>query len=312
MRVGLQVPSFTYPTGKRHIGDTFAQIAERAERAGFYSLWVMDHFFQIGPQGKPEEPMLEGWSALAFAAGHTNRLRLGTLVTGVTYRYPGMLVKTCTTLDVLSQGRAYFGVGAAWNEQEHRGLGVPFPPTKERFERLEELLQIALQMWAGDEAPFNGKHYQLDRPLNSPQPVQLPHPPIMIGGGGEQKTLSLVAQYANACNLFMRLGDETLRHKLDVLRAHCDRLGRDYAEIEKTTLGTVRLSTDGDANAQSPQQVIDQLGKLAGMGIDQAIFNMPNVADPDIFDVWRDAVILVAERIPVAGRESGTLESARS
>ena len=312
MRVGLQVPSFTYPTGKRHIGDTFAQIAERAERAGFYSLWVMDHFFQIGPQGKPEEPMLEGWSALAFAAGHTNRLRLGTLVTGVTYRYPGMLVKTCTTLDVLSQGRAYFGVGAAWNEQEHRGLGVPFPPTKERFERLEELLQIALQMWAGDEAPFNGKHYQLDRPLNSPQPVQLPHPPIMIGGGGEQKTLSLVAQYANACNLFMRLGYETLRHKLDVLRAHCDRLGRDYAEIEKTTLGTVRLSTDGDANAQSPQQVIDQLGKLAGMGIDQAIFNMPNVADPDIFDVWRDAVIPVAERIPVAGRESGTLESARS
>ncbi len=312
MRVGLQVPSFTYPTGHRHIGDTFAQIAERAERAGFYSLWVMDHFFQIPNVGKAEEPMLEGWSALAFAAGRTNRLRLGTLVTGVTYRYPGVLVTTCTTLDVLSQGRAYFGVGAAWNEQEHRGLGVPFPPVKERFERLEELLQIALRMWAGDESPYNGKHYQLERPLNSPQPVQLPHPPIMVGGGGEQKTLRLVAQYANACNLFMRLGDDALRHKLDVLRTHCERLGRDYAEIEKTTLGTVRLSTNGDGGAQSPQEVIDQLGKLAGMGIDQAIFNMPNVADPDIFDVWRDEVIPVAERITVTGRESGTLTPARS
>ena len=312
MRVGLQVPSFTYPTGKRHIGETFAQIAERAERAGFYSLWVMDHFFQIGTVGQPEEPMLEGWSALAFAAGRTNRLRLGTLVSGVTYRHPGLLVKTCTALDVLSQGRAYFGVGAAWNEQEHRGLGVPFPPVKERFERLEELLQIALQMWSGDEAPYTGNHYQLERPLNSPQVIQVPHPPIMIGGGGEQKTLRLVAQYANACNLFLRLGDETLQHKLDVLRAHCERLGRDYAEIEKTTLGTVRLATDGaSGDAQSPQQVIDQLGKLAEIGVDQAIFNMPNVADPDVFEVWRDEVIPVADRIAVAGRESGALESSR-
>jgi len=169
MRLGLQVPNFTYPNGQSELGDTFALIAERAERAGLYSLWVMDHFFQIQVVGPAEREMLEGWSALAFAAGHTNRIKLGTMVTGITYRHPGLLVKTATTLDVLSHGRAYFGVGAAWNEQEHMGLGVPFPPLKERFERLEEALQIAHQMWAGDDKPYEGKHYQLTRPLNSPQ-----------------------------------------------------------------------------------------------------------------------------------------------
>src|SRR5215475_2825395 len=173
MRLGLQVPNFTFPDGQSHLGDTFGLIAERAERAGLSSLWVMDHFFQIRGVGPAENEMLEGWSALAFAAGRTNHIKLGTMVTGITYRYPGVLVKTATTLDVLSHGRAYFGIGAAWNEEEHRGLGVPFPPLKERFERLEETLQIALQMWqdAGnfDEAkPFEGKHYQLTRTLNVP------------------------------------------------------------------------------------------------------------------------------------------------
>ncbi len=158
------------------------------------------------------------------------------MVTGVTYRHPGILVKSVTTLDVLSHGRAYLGIGAAWNEQEHRGLGVTFPPLAERFERLEETLQIALQMWAGDEKAYNGKHYQLERPLNSPRPVQLPHPPILIGGGGEQKTLRLVAQYADACNLFARMGKNVLQHKLDVLREHCEKIGRPYEQIEKTTL----------------------------------------------------------------------------
>ncbi|MBA2285137.1 MAG: LLM class F420-dependent oxidoreductase, partial [Ktedonobacteraceae bacterium] len=200
MRVGLQVPNFTWPNGQSELGDTFALIAERAERAGFYSMWVMDHFFQIRMAGPPEHEMLEGWSALAFAAGRTNRIKLGTMVTGVTYRYPAILVKTATTLDVLSHGRAYFGIGAAWNEEEHKGLGVPFPPIAERFERLEETLQIAHQMWSGDDKAFAGKHYQLERPLNSPQSVQKPHPPILIGGGGERKTLRLVAQYADACN----------------------------------------------------------------------------------------------------------------
>src|SRR5689334_15757124 len=193
MRIGLQVPSFTYPNGENRLGDTFAQIAEQAERAGFYSLWVMDHFFQIRGVGPAENEMLEGWTALGFAAGVTNHIRLGTMVTGVTYRHPGLLIKTATTLDALSHGRAYFGIGAAWNEQEHAGLGVPFPPLKERFERLEETLRLAHLMWEGDERPFQGRHYHLERPLNVPQPVQRPHPPILIGGTGEQKTLRMVA-----------------------------------------------------------------------------------------------------------------------
>ena len=224
MRVGLQVPNFTWTNQPGALGDTFATVAERAERAGLYSFWVMDHFFQIPNVGRPEQEMLEGYSALAFAAGRTNHIRLGTMVTGVTYRHPGLLVKTVTTLDVLSHGRAYLGIGAAWNEQEHRGLGVPFPPTAERFERLEEALQIAQQMWAGDDSPYQGTHYQLERPLNVPASVQKPHPPILIGGGGERKTLRMVAQYGDACNLFMRLGREEVQRKLDVLREHCEAL----------------------------------------------------------------------------------------
>src|SRR5260370_4515103 len=189
MRLGLQVPNFTWPNGQENLGDTFGLIAERAESAGLYSLWVMDHFFQVRGVGPAENEVLEGWSTLAFAAGHTNRIKLGTMVTGVTYRHPGILVKTATTLDVLSHGRAYLGIGAAWNEQEHRGLGVPFPPLAERFERLEETLQIIHQMWGGDETPYEGKYYHLDRPLNSPPPVQKPHPPILFLVDGGRKTL---------------------------------------------------------------------------------------------------------------------------
>jgi F420-dependent oxidoreductase-like protein len=285
MRIGLQVPSFTWPQGQQTLGDTFGAIARRAERAGFYSFWVMDHFFQI-----------------AFAAGVTNRIKLGTLVTGVTYRHPGILVKTATTLDVLSHGRAYFGVGAAWNEQEHKGLGVPFPPLAERFERLEETLRIALQMWEGDERPYEGKHYTLERPLNSPRAVQRPHPPIMIGGGGEQKTLRLVAQYADACNLFARAGDEALQHKLEVLQQHCDRLGRDYAAIEKTALATLRMSRDGANDTMTPAAAVDYLGHLAGMGFEHVIFNMPNVSDPEIFDILGEEVIPQVAHITATGR----------
>ena len=284
------------------MGDDFAAIAQRAERAGFYSLWVMDHFFQIRMAGPSENEMLEGWSALAFAAGHTNHIRLGTMVTGVTYRYPGLLVKTATTLDALSHGRAYFGVGAAWNEEEHNGLGVPFPPLSERFERLEETLQIALQMWSGDDKAFNGKHYQLARPLNSPQSVQRPHPPILIGGGGERKTLRLVAQYADACNLFARLGDDALKHKLDVLREHCAAVGRPYDAIEKTTLSTLHITREGANGTITPAQAVEQLAGLAAMGIDQAIFNMPNVYDPAVFDLLANEIIPQVERMPVAGR----------
>ncbi len=302
MRVGLQVPNFTYPGGSAHLGDQFGAIAQQAERAGFYSLWVMDHFFQIRGIGPAEHEMLEGWSALAFAAGRTNHVRLGTLVTGVTYRYPGILIKTATTLDVLSQGRAYLGIGAAWNEQEHQGLGVPFPPLAERFERLEETLRLAHQMWAGDETPFEGAHYQLARPLNSPNSVQRPHPPIMIGGGGEKKTLRLVAQYADACNLFARLGDDELRHKLDVLREHCEAVGRPYAEIEKTTLSTLSVTREGGAGSVTPAEAIEQFARLAEMGIDHAIFNTPRVHEPEFFDLMGAEVIPAVEKLPVAGR----------
>src|SRR2546428_1995627 len=182
MRLGLQVPNVTWPLGQENLGDTFGLIAQRAERAGFYSMWVMDHFFQIRGVGPAENEMLGSYSSLAFAAGRTNRIKLGTLVTGVTYRHPGILIKTVTTLDVLSGGRAYLGIGAAWNEREHLGLGVPFPPVKERFERLEETLKIADQMWSDEVSEFHGKHYHLAETLNSPQAVSKPHPPILIGG----------------------------------------------------------------------------------------------------------------------------------
>ena len=302
MRVGLQVPRFTWPGGPARLGDTFALIARNAERAGFSSFWVMDHFFQIGMVGPAELEMLEGYSALSFAAGHTNRIKLGTMVTGVTYRHPGLLVKTVTTLDVLSQGRAYLGIGAAWNEQEHKGLGVPFPPVAERFERLEETLQIAQRMWSGSEEAFIGKYYQLERPLNSPQALQRPHPPILIGGTGERKTLRLVAQYGDACNLFARMGDEELRRKLDVLRAHCEQVGRPYEAIQKTALDSLFLTADGRDGSLSPQQAIDQFAHLAELGFDEVICNMPNVSDLEVFDVLADEVIPAVSRMPVAGR----------
>jgi F420-dependent oxidoreductase-like protein len=292
MRVGLQIPRFTWPGGPAEIGTRLAAIGRTADEAGFASIWVMDHFFQIRGVGAPEEPMLEGYSALSYLAGVTKRVKLGTLVTGVIYRHPGILIKTVSTLDVLSGGRAYLGIGAAWNEQESRGLGVPFPPLKERFERLEEALQIAHQMWAGDRSPYNGRHYQLADPLNSPQPLTRPHPPILIGGGGEQKTLRLVAQYADACNLFARVGADTLRHKLDVLRRHCEAVGRPYEAIERTTLDTVHLAPGAD----TPASVIAQCRALADLGIQHAIFYMPNVHELAPLETFgREIIPAVAE-----------------
>ena len=279
MRIGLQVPNFTYPGGLAQLRGTLADIARAADAAGFYSLWVMDHFFQIGGRdrpmgvGPPEDEMLESYSTLSYFAGLTERVKLGALVTGVIYRFPGILVKTVTTLDVVSGGRAYFGVGAAWNNLESRSLGVPFPPPGERLKRLEETLQIAKQMWSGDEGPYKGKYYQLERTLCRPLPLSKPHPPILIGGGGEHKTLRLVAQYGDACNLYARLGPEGLQKKLDILKRHCDEVGRDYGEIEKTTLGTVELAAD----KMSPRDVIEHCRGLAALGIGQCIFNMPNV-----------------------------------
>ena len=252
MRLGLQVSYFTWPGAPASIGPTFGRVARNAEGAGLSSLWVMDHFFQIAMIGPPELDMVEAYTALAFAAGQTERIELGTLVTGVTYRHPGLLAKTVTSLDVLSGGRAWLGIGAAWNEQEHRGLGVPYPSTRERFERLEETLQICLQMWAGDDSAYSGRHYQLERPLNVPQSLRRPHPPILIGGGGEKKTLRLVAQYADACNLFDNgLGPEGIPRKLEVLEGHCQAVGRDCADIEKTVLARVALSRRGSGTSAS-------------------------------------------------------------
>jgi F420-dependent oxidoreductase-like protein len=303
MRLGLQVPNFTWPLEQGvMLGERFGQIAEHADRAGFYSFWVMDHFFQIRGVGPAEHEMLEGYSALSYAAALSKQMKLGTMVTGVTYRQPGILVKTVTTLDVLSGGRAYLGIGAAWNEEEHAGLGVPFPPVAERFRRLEETLQIARQMWSSNEQPYNGRYYQLARPLNSPQSVQRPHPPILIGGGGEQKTLRLVAQYADACNLFARMGRDVLQHKLNVLRDHCEAIGRPYEQIEKRTLNTVHITRDGRGDSMTPRQAIEYFREQAAMGIDQAIFNMPNVYDLDVLDLIGDEIIPEVSQIPVEGR----------
>lgn len=286
MKIGLQIPSFTWPGGDAAIGPRLAEIGRTADEAGFSSIWVMDHFFQIGFVGKPEEPMLEGYSALSYLAAVTEKASLGTLVSGVIYRHPGILAKTVTTLDVLSGGRAWLGIGAAWNEEESKGLGIPFPPLKTRFEQLEESLQIVHQMWRGDESPYSGKHYQLARPLNSPQALHKPHPPIMIGGTGEQKTLRMVAQYADACNLFDRLGAEALTHKLDVLKGHCETVGRPYEEIEITTLGTAFIP-----GAQTPAEIIAHCKSLAALGVQHAIFNMPNVSEIAPLEVFGKEII---------------------
>jgi F420-dependent oxidoreductase-like protein len=296
MRLGLQVSYFSWPDAPASIGPTFGRIARNAEDAGLSSLWLMDHFFQIAMIGPPELDMVEGYTALAFAAGQTSRIELGTLVTGVTYRHPGLLAKTVTSLDVLSGGRAWLGIGAAWNEEEHRGLGVPYPSTKERFERLEETLQICLQMWAGDESPYAGRHYQLERPLNVPQSMRRPHPPILIGGGGEKKTLRLVAQYADACNLFDNgLGPEGMPRKLEVLRDHCDAVGRDYASIEKTCLARVTLGASG-ATAPSGEpyasvdETVERFGRLSDAGIDTVIMGMANDSDDAAYPLVAEVV----------------------
>ena len=277
MKLGVQVSDFTWPDAPRSIGPTFARIARDADQVGLSSLWVMDHFFQIGVNGPPEHEMLEGYAALAFAAGVTERITLGTLVTGVTYRHPGILVKTVTTLDVLSGGRAWLGVGAAWNEWEHRGLGVPFASTRERFERLEETLQIAQQMWAGDESPFEARHYHLERPLNSPAALSTPHPRILVGGIGEKKTLRLVAQYADACNVF-DMGPDKVHAKYDVIRRHCEAVGRDYDDIEKTVLSRV------DFGVESDESIVDRVGRLRDIGTEHVIFGVARVWEPDSLD----------------------------
>ncbi|HEX4829755.1 MAG TPA: LLM class F420-dependent oxidoreductase [Trebonia sp.] len=281
MKVGIVLGDFSWPGGPGELGRQVAGVARAADEAGVDSLWVMDHFFQIRLTGlPPESPMLESYATLGVIAGQTERIRLGTLVTSVAYRHPGILVKAVTTLDVLSGGRMYLGLGAGapWNPEprgagtgwEAEGLGIPFPPLADRFEMLEELLQVTSQMWTGDEEPFAGKHYQLARPLSSPAPVQRPHPPVLIAGGGARKTLRLVARYADACHLPDMPGPYggDLGEKLGLLREHCAAIGRDYAAIEKTVNGSFDL---GDDPAAGRRDFLARLASLAGLGFEHVM-----------------------------------------
>ncbi len=298
MKLGLQIPDFTWPDGTARLGSTLATIATTADSAGFDSIGVMDHFFQIGHIGPPEHEMLEAYTTLGFLAAHTSRARLMTVVTGVHYRHPGLLAKTVTTLDVLSGGRAWLGIGAGWNEEESRGLGVPFPPLAQRFEQLQETLEICLQMWRGDESPYQGEQYKLERPLNSPQSLSRPRPGIMIGGSGEKKTLPLVARFADACNLFPT---PDLPHKLEVLRGHCEAVGRNYDDIEKTAI----FQFDVGQRGEKVDDLIGRLHWLAGMGIETVIGSVK--------DVWRiEPLEIVGERvIPAVAKLTATATSGR-
>jgi F420-dependent oxidoreductase-like protein len=274
LKIGLQIPSFTWPGGDAAIGSTLARLTQAADQAGFDSLWVMDHLFQIRGVGRVEEPMLEGWTALGFMAAHSDKATLGLMVGGIHYRQPGLWAKAATTLDVLSGGRGYLGIGAAWNQEESDGLGFPMPPLGVRFQMLEECLQICHAMWQGERgsgAAFDGHYYQAGRLLNSPQSISRPHPRILIGGGGEQKTLRLVARYADACNIFG--GPDQLTHKFEVLRQHCAEVGRPFAEIERTTLQSVDLARE------TPAAAVDRFAGLAEVGVQHVIFNLADAWD---------------------------------
>jgi F420-dependent oxidoreductase-like protein len=302
-RFGLQVPSFTFPdVADRDLFEVVAKIATSAEESGFDSLWVMDHYYQIAMVGPASDPMLEAYTLLAALAARTSKLSLGTLVTGVTYRNPALLAKEVTTLDVISSGRAILGIGAAWNDEEHAGYGFDFPPIGERFDRLEEALEICRAMFTQPRPSFTGRHYRIDQALNVPRPIRPDGIPILVGGSGERRTLPLVARYADACNLF---GDvATIRHKLEVLERHCEAIGRDPATITKTRLGSLVIApTAAEAEAKGramarargmdeerygayvaagdPDTVCEQVAEFLAAGLDGLIFNMPDAHDPE-------------------------------
>jgi F420-dependent oxidoreductase-like protein len=300
-RFGLQIPSFTYPgVGERELFSRVAAIAGAADDSGFDSVWVMDHFYQIHMVGPPAEPMFEAYTLLGAIAARTSNVSVGAMVTGVTYRNPALLAKQVTTLDVISAGRAILGIGAAWNEEEHAGYGFQFPPIGERMDRLEEALQICRAMFTEDAPSFSGRHYTISHALNVPRPVRPQGIPILVGGGGERRTLALVAKHADACNLFGDLA--TVRHKLDVLERHCEAVGRDPATITKTRLGglviaeTAELAERKGAEmarargmdperyrgyvvAGDPDSVCEQLGAYFDAGLDGLIFNMHDAQD---------------------------------
>ena len=293
MKLGLQIPYFTWPGGPPDVARKLGEIVRSAEAAGYDSIWVMDHHFQIPMVGPAEMDMLEAYTTLGFIAGQTSRVGLGTMITGVTYRHPGILIKEVTTLDVLSGGRAWLGIGAAWFEREHLGLGVPFPPLKERFERLEEALQIANQMWSDDNnGPYEGKHYRLAETINVPQALQKPRPRIMIGGGGEKKTLRLVAKYADACNI-PGMDPGAVQHKLDILRQHCEREGRNYDDIEKTVITVMNVGRDGSQAGE----LVEQLGLLREAGAQAALGALIGVENITPIEAMGKHVIPQAARL---------------
>ena len=290
MDIGLHIAKFNWPGSPASIGPTLARVAAAADEAGFSMLSVMDHLFQLDWNGEPEEEMLEAYTTLGFLAGHTSRITLLTWVTAVTYREPGLLAKAITTLDVLSGGRAWLGIGAGFYAAEANGLGLPLPPTGERFERLEETLQILLQMWSDSEEPYAGRHYRLDRTLNSPQSLTRPHPPILVAGGGEKKTLRLVAKYAHACNVG---ATPELEHKLAVLRQHCEDVGRDYDDITKTVIARL----DPGPRGERTDEVLEQLAGLAALGVNHVQTQVAGVSDITPLEVFAERIIPAATKL---------------
>jgi F420-dependent oxidoreductase-like protein len=304
MLIGLQVPRFDWPGAPGNLGPLLSRIARTADEGGFASFWLMDHLFGLpeAAWGPPEAPMLEGYAAIGYAAAATSRLRLGLLVTAVQYRHPGLLVKTVTTLDVLTGGRAYLGLGAGWYQREAAGLGLPFDGDRERLDRLEETILIARQMWRGDTAPYAGRYYRLDEPMNQPGPASRPYPPILVGGEGERRTLRIAARYADATNF--QLGTPLagypdwyreryerragiLRAKFDVLRGHCEQVGRQYDDIERTVLGSVGFGPGG----MSVDQVVELCHELAELGVRQVIVNLPDVHRVTPVEILAEQVI---------------------
>lgn len=286
MKLGLQINSFTWPGGPEAIGSTLARVVRQADEIGLDSIWLMDHFFQIRGLGPPEDPMLEGWTALGFMAAHSRRAHIGLMVGGVHYRLPAIWIKAATTLDVLSGGRAWLGLGAGWNEEESRGLGIPMPPRPDRFRMLTDTLRMAHAMFEGErgtQARYEGRLYSATRLLNSPQSLSRPRVPIMVGGGGERTTLRLAARYADACNVFG--GPDNLRHKYAVLRTHCEQVGRSYGEIERSVLTSVNLGL------QAPAAVVERFGGLADAGAQHIIFSLRDVHDPSRLEMLARDVI---------------------
>lgn len=288
MHIGLQIPSFKVSGGTPAIRPTLKEIVTTAEESGFYSLWVMDHYYQIkGLFGEAyTDPMMESYTTLGYFAGLTQKAYLGVLVTGVIYRHPSVLMKMVNTLDILSGGRAYLGIGAAWYEEEAKGFGIAYPSTAERFELLEDNLKLARALWDNDETSFQGKHISAPAITNNPRPLSKPHPRIMIGGTGPKKTLRMVAQYADACNIGSWVGMEKMQKAIDTIKEHCDSLGRDYDSIEKTTLSTANLSGD-----DSVESIISRIKQFAEMGFSHTIFNMPDLYTGSALETFAKEII---------------------